>query len=64
MSEVEVAFPIVLKTDEQDFVRREIVANVINLDEVNFLCGKETIKEWKTKVDFGEDKLELKCRVD
>ena len=27
---------------------------------VNFLCGKETIKKWKTKVDFEDDKLEFK----
>ena len=30
LSEVEVMFPIILKTYENDFVRREIVANVIN----------------------------------
>ena len=49
-----------LKTDENDFVRREIVANIKNSEEVNLLCGKESIKDWKTKVDFEEDKLELK----
>ena len=27
---------------------------------VNFLCGKETIKKWKTKVDFEDYKLEFK----
>ena len=36
------------------------MAIIINLDEVNFLCGKETIKELKTKVYFEEDKLEFK----
>ena len=34
--------------------------NVINSDEVNFLCGKETIKDCKTNVDFENDKLDLK----
>ena len=27
---------------------------------VNFLCGKETIKKWKAKVDFEDYKLEFK----
>ena len=53
-------FPTVLKTDENAFVRREIEANVINLDEVNFLCGQKSIKEWRPKVGFEDDKLEMK----
>ena len=40
-------------TDMDDFVTRDVVANVINTDEVNFLCGKETIKGYKFKVDFS-----------
>ena len=51
---------MVLKTDENNFARRKIVANVIKLDEVNFLCGKETINEWRTKVNFEDDKLDFK----
>ena len=35
-------------------------ASVINADEVNLLCGKETTKGWKTKVDLEDDKLEFK----
>ena len=45
LSEVEVMFLIVLKMDENDFVRREKVGNIIKLDEVIFLCGKEMIKD-------------------
>ena len=40
LCEKEVTFPIVLKTGKDDFVKREVVANVIILEEVNFLCGK------------------------
>ena len=29
------------------------------MDEVNFLSGNETIKEWRTKVDFEDDRLEF-----
>ena len=46
-----------MKTDADNFVKREVVANVIITYEVNFLCGKETIKEWKTKVDYEYDEL-------
>ena len=67
LSGKEVIFPIVMKTDKDDFVKREVVANVIYSEEVNFLCGKETIKEWKTNVYFEDDKIEFKeqeCRID
>ena len=60
VSGVEVEFPMVLKMDENDFVKRRITANVIESDEVNFLFGKETIKEWRTKVDFEDDRLKFK----
>ena len=33
---------------------------MINADEVNFLCGRETAKEWKIKLDMEENKLEFK----
>ena len=32
-------FPVVLKMDVNHFVKRYIVANVIDSEEVNFLCG-------------------------
>ena len=31
LSEVEVTFPVVMKTDKGDFVKREVVASVIDL---------------------------------
>ena len=33
---------------------------MIESDEVNFLCGKETLKEWKTVLDFEDSKLGFK----
>ena len=33
---------------------------MIESDEVNFLCGKETLKEWKTVLDFEDNKLGFK----
>lgn len=57
---MEVTFLVVLKTDANDFIRRDVIANGIDSEEINFLCGRKTIKNWKTKVDFDEDKLEFK----
>ena len=37
-----------------------MTANVIKSEEVNFLCGTETTKGWKIKVDVEDDKLEFK----
>ena len=60
VNNVEVTFPIVMKTDKNDFIKRNVVANVIDSKEVTFLCGKKTVKDWKTTLDFSEDKLEFK----
>ena len=49
-----------MKTENDDYVKKSVMANVINADEVNFLCGRETTKGWKNKVDMEEDKKELK----
>ena len=60
LNEVEIRFPIVLKTDNGDYMKREVTAYIIDADRVNFLLGRETIKEWKLRIDHEEDKLEFK----
>ena len=60
LSEVEIRFPIVLKTDNGDYMKREVTAYIIDADRVNFLLGRETIKEWRLRIDHEEDKLEFK----
>merc|ERR1711905_37234 len=55
-----VTFPIVMKTDDDDLIKRDVTANVIESDEVNFLCGEATLKAWKTILDFEEEKLGFK----
>ena len=60
LSEVEIRFPIVLKTDNGDYMKRELTAYIIDADRVNFLLGRETIKEWKLRIDHEEDKFEFK----
>ena len=58
LSEVEIRFPGVLKIDKEDSMKREVMAYIINVDL--FLLGRETIKEWRVKVDPDENKLEFK----
>ena len=37
-----------------------MTVNLIDSEEVTFLCGEETLKGWNTTLDFGEQKLEFK----
>ena len=59
LSEVEIRFPIVLKTDNEDYIKREVTAYIIDADRVNFLLGRETIKKWNLRIDHDEEKLEF-----
>merc|ERR1712030_3592 len=67
MSTEKVTFPVVMKTDDNDFIKRDVTANVIKSNEVNFLCGEETLVDWRMVLDFEDRKLgfkEQKKRVD
>merc|ERR1712237_263506 len=48
------------ETDTNDFIKRELTANSIQSNEVNFLCGEETLMDWKTILDFADRKLRFK----
>ena len=60
ISTEKVTFPIVVKADDNDFIKRNVTANIIESNEVNFLCGEETLVDWKTVLDFAERKLGFK----
>merc|ERR1712105_210462 len=67
ISTEKVTFPVVMKTDDNDYIKRDVTANVIESNEVNFLCGEETLVDWRTVLDFEDGKLgfkEQKKRVD
>ena len=49
-----------MKTDNNNFVKRDVTANIIESNEVNFLCGEETLMDWKTILDFADRKLGFK----
>ena len=44
-------------------MKREVKAYIIYADRVNFLLGREIIKEWKLRIDHEEDKLEFKKKI-
>ena len=50
--EIEMEFPIIMKTDIGDYIKRELTAYVISADRLNFLLGKETLKNWKVSMDY------------
>lgn len=60
LSEVEIRLPVVLKTDNGDYMEREVTVYIIDVNRVNFLLGRETIKELKLRIDHEDDKLEFK----
>merc|ERR1712105_60980 len=60
VSTEKIKFPVVMKTNQDDFIKREVTANVIESNEVNLLCGKQTLKDWKTVLDFEIDQLTFK----
>ena len=57
MSKEKVTFPVWMKTDEDDILEEEVTANVIDSNEVAFLCGEETLSDWRTTLYFGRRKL-------
>ena len=60
ISEVEITFPIVLKTDEGDYMRRMVKAYIIEAERVNFLLGKESIVELNVMLDCPDHKIVFK----
>ena len=60
LSEIEITFPIVLKTEDGEYMRRIVIAYIIDAERVNFLLGKESIKELDIMVDVPGDRIVFK----
>ena len=60
LSEIEIRFPVVLKTDNRDYMKRQVTAYIIYIDRVNFLLGRDTQNEWRLNIDVDDNKLEFK----
>ena len=48
------------ETDKGVLIKREVTANIIESEEVTFMCGEQTLMEWMTVLDFAEQKLGFK----
>ena len=57
ISEIEIRFPIVLKTDVGEYMRRQVTAYIIDAERVNFLLGRESIKELDMMLDLPRDRI-------
>ena len=57
ISEIEIRFPIVLKTDVGEYMRRQVTAYIIDAERVNFLLGRESIKELDMMLDLPRDRM-------
>ncbi len=57
LSEVEITFPIVLKTEDGEYMRRIVIAYIINAERVNFLLGKKSFKDLDIMVDVPGDRI-------
>ena len=60
LSEIEITFPIVMKTEDDGYMRRKLIAYMIDAERVNFLLGKESIKELDIMVDVPGDRIVFK----
>ena len=60
VSEVEITFPIVLKTDDKEYMKRKVKAYVIDAERVNFLLGKESIMDLNIMLDCPEHRIVFK----
>ena len=60
LSEIEITFPIVLKTEDGNYMRRKVIVYIIDAERVNFLLGKESIKELDIMVYMPGDRIVFK----
>ena len=52
--------PIVLKTEDGEYMRRKVIAYIIDAERVNFLLGRESIKELYMMLDLPGDRIVFK----
>ena len=57
MSRKEIRFQIVIRVENDDYIKREMTANIIENEEELFLCGRQTLTEWKIAVFFENNRL-------
>ena len=66
MSKREIALPVRMKTDGDDYVRKMITVSIVDREDELFLCGLKTLIEWKAVVFYRKSEMmfdETKKRV-
>jgi hypothetical protein len=48
-----------VKVEDVGYIKRELTANIIETDDLSFLCGRKTLEEWNAKLDFKARRLEF-----
>ena len=62
VSEERMTMPFWMRTETGELMREEVKANIIDSEEVGFLCGEETLRDWKAILHFKRKRRELKGR--
>ena len=57
LSEIEIKFSIVLKTDEGEYIKRKVTVYIIEAERVNFLFGKESIMNLDIMLDCPRHRI-------
>merc|ERR1712059_239925 len=55
----EVKFPVVMEVGEDDYIKKEMNANVIDFNGIGILCGLESMKNWNTAIQSKDRKLDF-----
>ena len=61
-----ITFPVRMKTENDDYIRRMITVSIVDREDELFLCGLKTLIEWKAAVFYEKSEMmfdETKKRV-
>ena len=49
-----------MKTEDGDYIRRKVIAYIIDAERLNFLLGKESIKDLNIMIDVPSERIVFK----
>ena len=59
MSKREIALPVRMKTDDDDYARKMITVSIVDREDELFLCGLKMLIEWKVAVFYEKSEFFL-----
>ena len=66
LSNREIMLPVRMKTENDDYIRKMVIASIVNREDELFLCGLKALIEWKAAVFYEKSEMmfdEIKKRV-